>query len=255
MGNNSSHRGGVSAVDKSGPFTLTYFDIKGAAEKVRLAFALSGIPFTDERVPFTDWAEMKEKTRYGQLPYLTIGASGELLYQSPAILKYVGMADEGPLYPMRSDPAKCVAIEEMLGLLGDFEREWRPCVDVVIHPEKYGYPTDMSTESKDVLAKRLRTRFLKEELPKYMTFFSQHIDANGGYFLCGEAPTIADCAALPQFQYFTAGIADHIPTDCLYPFGSVTSYIDRMNELPEIKAYYEKANSMKAYRESRANSQ
>jgi|TARA_B100000482_G_C12563197_1_gene280920 glutathione S-transferase len=227
---------------------LTYFDIKGVAEKVRLAFVLAGVPFDDQRISFSDWAELKATTRYGQLPCLRAG--GDELYQSGAMLKYVALAEEERLYPI-ADLAKCVHIEEVLGVLDDLARAWRPCVAVVSRPQDYGHPADLDAAAKDALAKTLRENFLANELPKYMAFLSAHIDATG-YFLCGEAPTIADCAALPQLQYFSAGIADHVPSDCLYPYGTITSYVDRMLAIDAVKHYYEKCKAKKAYRDSKA---
>ena len=51
---------------------LTYFDIEGAAEPVRLALALAGKEYEDDRVKFPDWKDLKPKTPYGQLPVMTI---------------------------------------------------------------------------------------------------------------------------------------------------------------------------------------
>ena len=34
---------------------LTYFDIEGAAEKVRLALVIAGVPFEDDRIEFSKW--------------------------------------------------------------------------------------------------------------------------------------------------------------------------------------------------------
>jgi hypothetical protein len=38
---------------------LTYFNIQGAAEKIRLALALKGIPFEDERLNKDQWNALK----------------------------------------------------------------------------------------------------------------------------------------------------------------------------------------------------
>ena len=67
---------------------LTYFDIPGAGEKVRLALMMGKIPFTDERIGFKEWGELKPKTPYGQLPLLEI--DGEVCAQSNAMLQYAG---------------------------------------------------------------------------------------------------------------------------------------------------------------------
>ena len=37
---------------------LQYFNIAGRAEKVRLALAVGGIPFDDDRVVYADWPEV-----------------------------------------------------------------------------------------------------------------------------------------------------------------------------------------------------
>ena len=134
---------------------------------MRLAFVLAGVDFKDERISFSDWAELKGSTRYGQLPSLKIGPSDgacDELYQSAAMLKYVALAEKETLYPVQ-DLAKCVHIEEVLGLLDDLARAWRPCVVVASSPQQFGFPEDMSAEDKDDLAKRLREKFLAEELP------------------------------------------------------------------------------------------
>jgi len=44
---------------------LTYFDIEGVAEPIRLALVLSGIPFEDHRIKFDEWPAMKPTTPYG----------------------------------------------------------------------------------------------------------------------------------------------------------------------------------------------
>ena len=67
-------------------FKLTYFNIQGAAEKVRLAFVLNEIPFEDERINFPQWAERKATSKFGQLPILTIDG-GEPIAQSSAMMR------------------------------------------------------------------------------------------------------------------------------------------------------------------------
>lgn len=40
-------------------FTLTYFDIRGKAEVIRLMFAASGVEFEDKRIAVEDWSKIK----------------------------------------------------------------------------------------------------------------------------------------------------------------------------------------------------
>jgi len=68
---------------------LTYFDIQGVAEKVRLALVLGKIPFEDVRVQMADWPALKASTPYGQLPMMSIDGA-EPMAQSDAMLRYAG---------------------------------------------------------------------------------------------------------------------------------------------------------------------
>ena len=45
---------------------LTYFNIEAAAEKVRLAYVLTGTEFVDDRIEFKDWPARKATTPYGK---------------------------------------------------------------------------------------------------------------------------------------------------------------------------------------------
>jgi prostaglandin-H2 D-isomerase / glutathione transferase len=78
---------------------LTYFDFHGGrGEPARLALSIGGLPFADDRVPFSDWERRKPDTPFGALP--TLEREGQILAQSNAINRYVGKFTD--LYP--SDP-------------------------------------------------------------------------------------------------------------------------------------------------------
>lgn len=65
----------------------TYFLYPGRAEAIRVALAIGGVKFEDERLSVEDWKKHdKSCTPYGQLPVLY--ADGQPLAQSLAILAY-----------------------------------------------------------------------------------------------------------------------------------------------------------------------
>lgn len=68
---------------------LSYFNIEGRAEKVRLALILQGINFEDDRISFNDWPKIKPTTKFGQVPIMFID-DREPISQSNAMLHYVG---------------------------------------------------------------------------------------------------------------------------------------------------------------------
>merc|ERR1719210_2105038 len=63
---------------------LTYLDIKGVAEPVRLALFIGGLPFEDRRVSYEQILELP----CGQVPVLEI--DGEAFAQSMALLRWAG---------------------------------------------------------------------------------------------------------------------------------------------------------------------
>lgn len=203
---------------------LSYFNIQGAAEKVRLAFVLGRIPFEDHRVPFPEWTALKPQTPYGQLPLLSIDG-GEPMAQSDAMLRFAGTlatAAQGvPLY--RADDM--LAIEEALGLVSDLQRDWRPPVGIALDPSPYGYtdPEFKGSAEHSAVIKKVREDFMAGAFPKYMGFLTTKLDrgGGGGFLIGGPTPTIADCALVPVLNRFTSGGVDHVPVDCLEPFPSV----------------------------------
>lgn len=41
------------------PYELTYFEMRGRAEPIRLLFALADVPYRDKRVKHKDFSELK----------------------------------------------------------------------------------------------------------------------------------------------------------------------------------------------------
>src|SRR5207253_7048180 len=93
---------------------LTYFDFHGGrGEPARLALAIAGIAFDEDRVPFADWPRRKADTPFGCLPVLEV--DGAIVTQSNGINRYVGkLAD---LYP--SDPWQAALCDEAMEAVED----------------------------------------------------------------------------------------------------------------------------------------
>eukprot|EP01084_Bolivina_argentea_P216738 368147_1 len=213
--------------------SITYFDIEGAAEKLRLACVQNDIEFEDHRIAFADWPALKPKTVYGQVPLMTI--DGKEVAQSPAMLRWIARQGDSSLYPRDID--KEFAIEETIALSDDLAKAWMPAMYMGMRPTAFGYPADMPKADQDALVKKLRESFLADTLPRFMRYFTEKLNATGA-FLCGDSVTIADLQVLPQLRYYTKGVADHVPADTLKSYPVVTAWIDRMMALPKIKSWY-----------------
>ena len=216
---------------------LTYFDIEGVAEAVRLALVLSGTPFEDVRVQFSDWPAMKPTTPNGQLPIMTIGGDdANVKTQSKAMLRWAGMTKSKTLYPTD----KVFEIEEMIGILEDLQRAFAPAHYMGMRPANFGYPVGFeSTDEGKKLIESMRTKFVKEELPKYAKCLTEKMEQHGGPFLvAGSEPTVADCMAVPILRSFTRGILDHVDSTCLDAYPTLVTYIKNFCALEAVKGRY-----------------
>jgi len=71
-------------------YTLTYFDVRGRAEQLRLLFSECGVPFRDVRISnyqSEEWSKLKPTTPTGYLPMLD--HNGNKLGESVAQLVYI----------------------------------------------------------------------------------------------------------------------------------------------------------------------
>jgi glutathione S-transferase len=72
-------------------YTLTYFDVRGRAEPIRLLLAYAGVPFEDRGLSGDAWAKERSDAPLGQLPYLTEHHDGEAraIPQTMAIVRHL----------------------------------------------------------------------------------------------------------------------------------------------------------------------
>jgi len=216
---------------------LTYFDIEGAAEQCRLAFALAGIPFEDDRVKFQEWKELKPKTPHGKLPLLQID-DGEVKTQSGAILRYAASIDPtGTLYPQD----KLFEIEECIGLIADMQTSCTPKMYIGMNPQAFGHAEGLSkTDDGKALIEKMRKEWIEKELPAFLSHIEAKLEKNGGAFMCGgDKPTIVDCNLVPVLRNFTKGHLDHVDPECVRKSSpKLAEYVERFCALPQIKGRY-----------------
>jgi glutathione S-transferase len=216
---------------------LTYFKIEGVAEAVRLALLLSKTPFEDNRISFSEWSALKPSTPNGQLPIMTIGDDASVVKtQSKAMLRWIGMTKSSTLYPVD----KVFDIEEAIGDIEDLQRTFSPAQFMGMRPSNFGYPDGFqSTDEGKQLVESLRTKFVTDELPKFVQRLEKKLSRHGGsYLVAGSEPTIADCVAIPALRFFTIGLMDHVDPKCLDKHPTITTYIRNFCSIELIKGRY-----------------
>jgi len=214
---------------------LTYFNIEGVAEKVRLAFKIGGIEFEDKRINFTEWTAIKPTTPFGQLPIMHVDGCDPIA-QSGAMLRMAGKLSK--LYP--DDAMQAVKVDEIVGLQEDLSAKIGVTIYVGMRPETYGYPTDMPQEEKSALQKKLRDPMCAADgdLCKMLKMVEDKLAKTGTGYFVGDKPTIADCAFLPVCRQLRSGRMDFIPTDILDKYPKIVEFEAKMMALPAVKSHY-----------------
>jgi glutathione S-transferase len=224
---------------------LTYFNIEGVAEPIRLALALAGQDYEDDRINFADWADMKPKTPYGSLPLMTID-DGPVKTQSSAMLRWVGATCSKTLYPAD----KLYDIEEAIGVLKDMSDAWSPKNYIGMNPTMYGRPEGFgSTEEGKALIKDIRQEWIAKDLPMFLGRIEGLLTKSGGKWLVAglDEPTIADCMAVATLRAFSKGHIDHVDPKCLEVNPTIVDYVKRFCDLPAIKGRYDSGVGSPAY--------
>lgn len=218
---------------------LSYFDVTGLGERIRLACILNGVDFEDNRVQREDWVKMKDSTKYGQMPLLEL-EDGTTIAQSDAILRYVGSLGSGKLYPQ--DPRAQAKVNEALGVSTDLFHSVMPKFRIAMEPTKYGHSEDFAeTEEGKAKLQAVKENWVAEELPKFAKFFTNLLKENGGEYLAStDYPTIADCSAVSFLNEFGKGFVQFVPADWIEEYPELKAYIDRFMALPEVAEWYSK---------------
>lgn len=227
---------------------ITYFDIEGVAEPVRLALLLARAPFEDVRIKFPEWQELKPKTPYGQLPVMTIDDDDDdMKTQSGAMLRYCSKVYENGPYGSLYPPDRMYEIEEVIGIITDMNNAFTPALYIANRPEMFGYPEgSQSTEEGKLRIQALRTAFANTILPKFLDIIDKLLLKSAAstnndtacWLVPGDTPTIADCFAVPNLRRFSRGFIDHVPANCLESHPRVVQYLERFCALDELKNRY-----------------
>lgn len=198
---------------------LTYFDFHGGrGEVARLALAIGGIDFEDDRIPGADWPSRKEEMPFGALPVLEV--DGQIISQSNGINRYVGKLAN--LYP--SDPVQAALCDEAMDAVED--------IGVRLFAT-FTLPEDRKKAEREALAAGL--------LPFYLTRLQQRLEAHGGRYFADDRLTVADLKVFLWIRHLKSGALDHIPADLPDRAApALVEHFERIRAHPGVRAYYAK---------------
>ncbi|XP_060820570.1 glutathione S-transferase-like isoform X1 [Bombus pascuorum] len=189
-------------------YKLTYFNITGLAEPIRLVLHQSGIKFEDKRLTQDEWPEVKKGMPLGQVPVLEI--DGKAYYQSKAILRL--LARKNNLYGSNDEEAFLVdatvdTIDDVRSAYSQYHWEQDP-----------GYKAKLKTNAEN-------------KLPM-LHKLDEQVKNNGGHFVNGKL-TWADLFYAAQSET----LSNMLQTDINKDHPELKKLVEKVRSLPNIKAY------------------
>lgn len=162
---------------------VTYFNIAGLGEPIRLSLALGGKSFEDYR--FAERAEfmaLKPSLKFGQVPCMHV--DGQEVFQSAAILRYIGKVFTPSLYP--ADPVIAAEVDGLVDQLKDA----MVGRSVFKYRERFGFPLDVLSDQHAAAAE---ANWTMEVLPRHLSYFEAALSKSSTQWLAGTSePTMAD---------------------------------------------------------------
>eukprot|EP00834_Sanchytrium_tribonematis_P003642 NODE_147_length_15617_cov_0.576750.p14 type:complete len:209 gc:universal NODE_147_length_15617_cov_0.576750:14487-15113(+) len=200
---------------------LTYFDIRGRAEPIRLALQVANIPFEDHRIKKEEWPNLKPNMPFGQLPVLTIDDK-TVLAQSLAILRYIGKL--GNLYPQ--DPLQAAFVDQVIDQIKDI-----------------GDSLNATFQEKDDEKKmKMRETLANETWPMKFKALEAVLVKHGNGYAVGNQISIADILLYTFVWAITSGVLDGIPKSLLDGYLTILKVNQQVHDHPKVAEWNAKVN-------------
>jgi len=171
-------------------YVVTYFDVRGRAEPIRILLTYVGADWKDNRIPFKGIGQsplpddIKAKCTFGQVPLLEV--DGQRLNQTLSIMRYIGRR-----YNLAGqDDLEAAKIDEIADGVHDF----------VYDPALLKCLTEQDEQKKA----EMLNEATKNSKTKFLSVFNKLAEANGG-FLVGNSRSWADVYAA-----YTIDIVEHM---------------------------------------------
>ncbi|KAF0719925.1 Aste57867_681 [Aphanomyces stellatus] len=197
---------------------VTYFDVPGRAEMMRLALTIGDVPFEDERLTREAWTAFKPSAPFKQIPLLTV--DGQVLAQSSAITRYAGIL--AGLYPTDNHLDAC-RVDEIVAFGED--------VFMTILPTLFEQDADKK--------KAMREELAATKLPEMLAMLEARLAgaSKGPWFL--STISLADLAVYTMVGMFKSGWLDNIPLDICDKYSKIMSICEAVSTHPKVAAWNE----------------
>ena len=232
MGCGSSNQNKTNKM-KDCTYRLQYFPIAAAGEAIRLTFHAKSVAFTDERITFEEWPEVKKTLKNGQMPALYVDDMPPLV-QSEAILRYLGRNFD--MFPR--DPMEAYLCDEVIATTGDIIKGLMTIFQICLFPGMYGHDDRTEEERKDVQAK-LQANFLANSLPNCLKSLDSLVMQTG--IMKNGKVTIGDTSIAARFRTMRTDctmLTQNWPENAWADYPNLVAHDKKMQELEGIKKYF-----------------
>ncbi|TYZ67611.1 hypothetical protein PybrP1_007147 [[Pythium] brassicae (nom. inval.)] len=197
---------------------LAYFAFGGRAEAIRLALAIGGIPFEDERLSMNEFASRKASLPFNQLPVLEV--DGDVIAQSLAILRYIGIW--AGLYPT-SDLVAAFRIDEIFGIVDEFSAKYGP-----------------ARNEQDPVKREIMLKEAAEvSIPELLGFLEMRAAQNmDGPYVVGSNLTVADLVISGLVGGLMSGHMPGLPATLADPFGRLNDIHKLVRSHPKVIKWF-----------------
>jgi len=200
-------------------YKLTYFNMTGRGETIRLIFAAAGVPFEDVRIDNAAWESIKPTTPWGGVPVLEVNGKA-VIGQSMSVARFA-------------------ARETGLDGKTSLEQALVDSVSESINELKEKLYTAFKTPDEANKAIAMND-YVANTLPNYLTNIDRFFGANNGGkgFLVGDKLTWADLHLMATFE----AIRQLAPqaTDKLAKFPHLEQLVVRVAATPKVAEYLKK---------------
>eukprot|EP00931_Biecheleriopsis_adriatica_P030744 TRINITY_DN18086_c0_g1_i1.p1 TRINITY_DN18086_c0_g1~~TRINITY_DN18086_c0_g1_i1.p1 ORF type:complete len:525 (-),score=76.07 TRINITY_DN18086_c0_g1_i1:201-1775(-) len=218
-------------------YRLTYFTVPGIAEPIRMVFALSETPFTDNRLPPPELMKNKPDSAWGLFPTLEVTQNGSTIVLGGAysvaqkLLAYLGkLLSYGgkPLYPR--DPMEAYLCDEILAMAEEARGHIAPTLT-------------MKDKTEQQAARRA---LIENGGVVYATFEKINARIAGRAFSAGDTVTVADLQLVNACNVYESPLFDGFLPDGLAPFEHIVKLRQKVVSLPPLVEYYKDTDEKRA---------
>lgn len=202
---------------------LTYFNLQGKGETIRLILAVAKADYEEKKLDFTEWGPLKATTPFGQLPVITV--DGIELAQSCTIIRYLARK-----FDLAGDGEEGFAYADMMNEhVQDYIKEF-----VLARFPK-------SPEHKQEQCEKIVQKFL----PNWLACAEKMLKKRGGEWFSSNRLTYGDLAMHHALFWLTwkeergfegvTGCDERFKMLANYPL--LKAHYERVSNIPAIKAY------------------